>query len=265
MFLILLSISLISSIGVPAFAESFEITMPSGASDPGAPFFWSEKSTGITTGEITVFPDDVVIWKNADMAFHTITSVTSSGELDGLFDSGFIDAGSSYQRKFSDLGDFYYFCSLHPWMSGIVHVVKNPGTVQSIHNVGSGFSENGLGFEVKYILDTNLQKAVHVSPDNQSLTFRISGTTENEQITLVLPEKLIENPNTVLVDGSMTDFESEMTSSGTKLIIPLTVDSSEIKIIGTKVIPEFGFLALGILGIGLSSALFLTRSKLSIF
>jgi len=37
-----------------AFAEStFEILIPSGAADPGAPYFWSEKSTGVTTGEIT--------------------------------------------------------------------------------------------------------------------------------------------------------------------------------------------------------------------
>ncbi len=43
------------------FAEStFEITMPSGASDPDAAYFWSEKSTGVTAGEITVFPNDSV-------------------------------------------------------------------------------------------------------------------------------------------------------------------------------------------------------------
>jgi len=248
-----------------AFAESFEIVMPSGSSDPGAPFFWKEKSTGVTTGEITIFPNDSVIWSNADTAFHTITSVTQSGEIDGLFDSGFINAGDSYEMEFSELGDFYYFCSIHPWMSGIVHVVKNPGSVQSIDNVGSGYSEDGLGFEVKYILDTNLQKAVHVNPDDRSLTFKISGITENEQITLVLPVGLIENPNAVFVNEVMADFESEITSSGTKLIIPVSSDSSEIKIIGTKVIPEFGFLAMGILSIGLVSTLFLARSKLSIF
>ena len=81
----------------------------------------------------------------------------------------------------------------------------------------------------------------------------------------MLPLELIENPNAVLVDGEMTEFESEITSSGTKLIIPISSDSNEIKIMGTKVIPEFGFLALSILSIGLVSTLFLARSKLSIF
>jgi len=258
-------ITLIASPVGLAFAESFEIVMPSGSSDPGAPFFWKEKSTGVTTGEITIFPNDSVVWSNADTAFHTITSVTQSGEIDGLFDSGFINAGDSYEMQFSDLGDFYYFCSIHPWMSGIVHVVKNPGSVQSIDNVGSGYSEDGLGFEVKYILDTNLQKAVHVNPDDRSLTFRVSGDTENEQITFVLPVELIENPNAVWVDGVKTPFEMFSTSSGSQLIIPIPPHSQEIKIMGTKVIPEFGFLALGVLSIGLVSTLFLARSKLSIF
>ena len=257
-----------------AFAEStYEIKIPTGSSDPGAPFFWSEKSTGVTTGIITIFSGDSVTWHNADTAFHTITSVSQTGENalpiqddeDGVFDSGFFTAGESYTRDFNDLGDFYYYCSLHPWMNGVVHVVKNTGNVQSIDNVGSGYSDDGLGFEVKYILDTNLQKAVHVNPDDKSLTFRISEISGNDQITFVLPSKLIENPNAVFVDGVMVEFESEDTSSGTKLIIPITTDSQDIKIIGTKVIPEFGFLAISILSIGIVSMLFLTRSKLSMF
>ena len=244
--------------------KNYVIIMPSGSSDPDAPFFWSEKSTGVTTGVITIHPNDSVTWENANTAFHTITSVTPQGEIDGLFDSGFINAGESYSRQFPDLGDYYYFCSIHPWMSGIVHVVKDPGSVKSIQSVGSGYSEDGLGFEVKYILDANLQKAVHIDPDERTLTFRVSGDTQNEQITLVLPPKLIENPNAVWIDGKMTDFESETTSTGTKLIIPIEPGTSEIRIMGTYVIPEFGFIALGILSVGLFSTLFLMRSRLSI-
>lgn len=97
------------------------------------------------------------------------------------------------------------------------------------------------------------------------MTFRISGTNENDDITFILPPNLIENPNVVFADGVMSEFESEDTSSGTKLIIPITVDSQEIKIMDTKVIPEFGFLAISILSIGISLMLFLTRPKLSMF
>ena len=256
----------ILGLGTSAYAEEYEITIPTGASDENAPYFWSEKSTGVTTGEITVFPGDSIIWKNADTAFHTITSVTQSGEEDDLFDSGFFTAGKSYTRQFDDYGDFYYYCSLHPWMNGVVHVVSNTGSVQSIDRIASGLSSDGLGFEVKYILDTTLANAVHVDPDEKTLTFTISGSSETDQITLVLPEELIENPNSVWIDGQMiTNFQKETTSSGTKLVLPIDSTSREIKVMGSHVIPEFGFLALGVLSVGLVSTLFLARSKLSIF
>lgn len=254
---------LVLGLSTIAYAASTHIiVMPSGASDPDAPYFWSEKTTGVTTGEITVFPNDSITWENADTAFHTITSITQSGEPNGLFDSGFINAGDSYTREFSTIGDFYYYCSIHPWMNGVVHVVKNPGSVKSLSNVVSGLSEDGLGFTVKYILDVTLQKPVIINSSEKTLTFLIYGDTENEKITLILPFKLIENPNTVWVDGVMTDFETDITSTGTKLVIPIIPHSKEIKIMGSHVIPEFGFIAIGVLSIALLSSVFFTRSRL---
>lgn len=254
------------------FAQTeYEIKIPSGASDPNAPFFWSEKSTGVTTGEITVYPGDSVTWKNADTAFHTITSVSASSietgdfEVDGVFDSGFFTAGKSYTRQFNELGDFYYFCSIHPYMNGVVHVIKNPGNVKTLDGVASGYSDDGLGFKIKYILDADLQNAVHVNPDEKTLTFTISGNTESEQLILILPPKLIENPNTAWVDGDMTNFETEDTATGTKLIIPIMSNSKEIKIMGAKVIPEFGQIAVMILGISIVSVIILSqRSRIGI-
>lgn len=247
-----------------AFAAStYEIKIPSGASDPGSPFFWSEKSTGVTTGVITIYPGDSVIWENADTAFHTITSVTQSGEENGLFDSGFFTAGDSYTREFTELGDFFYYCSLHPWMNGVVHVVKNPGSVQSVFRVASGYSDDGLGFEVKYILDTHLANSVSIDPDGRSLTFTIAGDTENEQIIMILPPKLIENPNTVWVDGELAEIQVEETATSSKLTIPIKPHSKEIKVMGSYVIPEFGILTMAILSVGIFSTLFVVRSKLS--
>ncbi|WP_016940373.1 PEFG-CTERM sorting domain-containing protein [Candidatus Nitrosopumilus sediminis] len=253
-------------LSVEIFAQTeYEIKIPSGASDPNAPFFWSEKSTGVTTGEITIYPGDSVTWKNADTAFHTITSVSASSietgdfEVDGLFDSGFFTAGKSYTRQFNELGDFYYYCSIHPYMNGVVHVIKNPGSVKTIDRVASGYSDDGLGFNIKYILDTNLQNTVHINPDEKSLTFTISGDTESEQLILILPPELIENPNTAWVDGDMTNFETEDTTTGTKLIIPISPNSKEIKIMGSQVIPEFGQITVMILGVSIVSVIILSQ------
>ena len=83
LFVLLLLITFALGSDPLAFAATtYQIKIPSGASDPNAPFFWSEKSTGVTTGEITVYPGDTVSWENADAAFHTITSITPTGEID---------------------------------------------------------------------------------------------------------------------------------------------------------------------------------------
>lgn len=248
----------------PAYAKEYTITIPTGASDENAPYFWSEESTGVTSGEITIFPGDSVIWRNTDTAFHTVTSVTPSGEEDGLFDSGFFTAGKSYTRQFDDPGDSYYYCSLHPWMDGIVYVVITEN-IQFIDRVASEFSSDGLGFEVKYISDTTLADIVHVDPDEKTLTFTISDSSKTDQITIILPKELIENPNSIWIDGEMVSFQKEATSSGMKLVLPIDSTSREIKIMGSHVIPEFGFLATSILSVSIVSILFLTRSRLAMF
>lgn len=251
-----------------AFAASYNIKIPSGASDENYPYFWSQKDTGVTTGEITVFPGDTITWSNADTAFHTITSVSASSieagdfKEDGLFDSGFFTAGKSYTRQFDDLGDFYYYCSLHPWMNGVVHVVLDPGSVKSIDGIASGFSDDGLGFEVKYFLDAYLANTVHVNPDAKTLTFTLTGESNNDEITITLPKELIDNPTTVWVNGGIVDFESDSTISGntaTQLVIPIDNDSREIKIMGSKVIPEFGGIALLILTISIVSIIIFSK------
>ena len=106
--------------------------------------------------------------------------------------------------------------------------------------------------------------SVHVNPNENTLTFRISGDTQNDQIIFVLPSELIENPNAVWIDDDMVEFDIESTSTGNKLTIPIEPHSKEIRIMGTYVIPEFGVLTIGILSIGLFSSLFLLRSKISL-
>jgi len=252
-----------------AFAESYEIKIPSGASDENFPYFWSQKDTGDTTGIITVFPGDAVTWSNADTAFHTITSINPTGERtptpddeNGLFDSGFFTAGKSYTHQFDNLGDFYYYCTLHPWMNGVVHVILDPGSVKSIDRIASVYTDDGLGFEVKYFLDAYLAPAVHVNPDEKTLTFTLTGESDNTHLTLTLPKELIDNPTTVWVDENMVNFESDSTVSGstaTRLIIPIDITSREIKIMGSNVIPEFGSIALLILAISIISIIVFSK------
>jgi len=126
--------------------------------------------------------------------------------------------------------------------------------------VGSEFND-GLGFNVEYVLDVPLENNVLIDDVKNTLTFMISKDTKSSQIVFILPVELIENPSVVWVDGDVVDMTLTSAEINTKIIIPLDANSKEIKIMGSHVIPEFGFLTIGILSIGIFSSLFLIRSK----
>ncbi|WP_458745308.1 cupredoxin domain-containing protein [Candidatus Nitrosocosmicus sp. T] len=54
---------------------------------------------------------------------NTVTSgvpdATDSGQI---FNSGFMPFGTFYQMTFKIPGDYFYYCTLHPYMSGTIHV-----------------------------------------------------------------------------------------------------------------------------------------------
>jgi plastocyanin len=66
---------------------------------------------------VTVKPGTTVIWTNGDDIPHTIVS------KDGVFKSKVLDTGDKFSFTFAKTGQFGYFCSLHPHMTGTV-VVK---------------------------------------------------------------------------------------------------------------------------------------------
>jgi len=63
-----------------------------------------------------------VKWTNEDAVAHTVTSGTAQGGPNGLFDSGMILAGDSFQFTFTEEGTQDYYCVVHPWMAGSVKV-----------------------------------------------------------------------------------------------------------------------------------------------
>src|SRR6187455_2135579 len=77
--------------------------------------------------EITV--GQTVVWTNDDNAFHTVTSgAAGDAEAGKEFDSGLTgptaltSKGKTFEHTFDRIGDYPYFCSLHPAMVGTVIV-----------------------------------------------------------------------------------------------------------------------------------------------
>jgi plastocyanin len=94
------------------------VIMPEGVGVPGC----DETSECYIPSSLIVGTGTTVIWVNNDTAAHLATSGTPAGGPDGVFDSGMIMAGSTFEHEFTDSGEFQYYCLVHPWMIGTVTV-----------------------------------------------------------------------------------------------------------------------------------------------
>jgi plastocyanin len=65
--------------------------------------------------QLTVKVGTTVTWKNHDDIPHTIVSA-------GKFRSKTMDTDDSFSFTFTTAGDYKYFCSLHPHMTGMIKV-----------------------------------------------------------------------------------------------------------------------------------------------
>jgi plastocyanin len=113
--------------------SEWKITIPNGASN-------QDLQTEVYPNQLPVIVGDVIIWENKDSVPHSITSgLPKHPEFAGLFfDPGKVDPGKSvsYVLLNSDFNSFYFFCEIHPWLTGNIFVsdssIAQPETNESI-------------------------------------------------------------------------------------------------------------------------------------
>jgi plastocyanin len=76
---------------------------------------------------ITVAAGQTITWHNETLGPHTVTSTT------GLFNSERIEGGTSYSLVFANPGTFDYYCTVHPFMKGVVTVLAIPPEKVLVH------------------------------------------------------------------------------------------------------------------------------------
>jgi len=107
---------MISTLVIEAPKEATKIVIPEGAAiiEPDK-IYYNPEAINISTGT-------TVEWVNEDAAMHTATSGSPTNGADGVFDSEILNIGDTYQFTFVDVGNYDYYCILHPWMIGTVNV-----------------------------------------------------------------------------------------------------------------------------------------------
>lgn len=72
--------------------------------------------------DITILSGTTVTWSNDDGVMHTVTSGAANSSPTGLFDSGIMESGDTFEYTFESAGTYDYHCTLHPWAAGVVIV-----------------------------------------------------------------------------------------------------------------------------------------------
>ena len=110
------------------YGEEYIVDIPFGAYNPELN---TPAEVWYNPPQISIIVGDSITWYNDDRESHTVTSGESSGRFgwmdnkelgkpDGIFDSGRFLPGESWSYTFNEAGTFSYYCTIHPWMEGVV-------------------------------------------------------------------------------------------------------------------------------------------------
>ncbi|MEX2236859.1 MAG: plastocyanin/azurin family copper-binding protein [Dehalococcoidia bacterium] len=98
--------------------DDVEATEPAGDDDGGG------GATNVAIVDFAFEPDgaevavgDTVTWTNTGDAPHTVTS-----DEEGVWDSGNLDNGQTFEFTFEEAGEIAYHCTIHPDMTGTITV-----------------------------------------------------------------------------------------------------------------------------------------------
>lgn len=91
------------------------VSIASGSSIPSNREFFVPKSVETSVG-------NMITWKNEDFTPHTVTSGNITTGKTGVFDSNIMQKGSTFSFLFDKVGEYNYFCTIHPFMTGIILV-----------------------------------------------------------------------------------------------------------------------------------------------
>jgi len=119
----------------------FNVIIPKSSANPEVDITKLGPRQWYLPGQITINVNDTITWTNNDTEAHTVTSGKGAGieslmnhnrgTPNGLFDSGLFKPGKSWTHTFTTPGTYTYFCTIHPWMDGVVAV---QGKAENIPN-----------------------------------------------------------------------------------------------------------------------------------
>ena len=130
---------------------------------------------------------------------------------------------------------------------------------------GHGHEAADFTNELNYNISGGMVESI-TSTNDDSLLIKIHDAEDGSEISITLPDDIITpfNDGTffVLVNGEESDDAEQ---NGNIITIPFDADATDIEIVGTHVVPEFGTIAMIVLAVAIVSIIAVSaKSRLSI-
>jgi plastocyanin len=149
-------------------ATAITITPTQGSGTTGC----EETSQGCYLPSVaTVNLGGTVIFSNTDTTVHTWSEGTT-GDPTLVFDTSMVMPGASYEYIPDTVGEFSYFCMVHPWMTGVLIVQEagyvgtvGEGVVTLFHNATSS-TDNTIYISPNALTTECTESATCIIPNN---------------------------------------------------------------------------------------------------
>lgn len=181
--------------------ESASVIIPKGSASPEVDITKLTPRQWYVPSQISINQNDSITWVNKDTEGHTVTSGIGEGleslinkkqgTKNGIFDSGIFRPGTNWTYQFEQPGVFTYFCTVHPWMEGIVvvkkavsaHVPNYP--VDALGQRQTVFPVHTLTSDKKYDIDMAWSPKVLLIGQKISFILDFSDAVTNKRLHLL--------------------------------------------------------------------------------
>ena len=156
-------------------------------------------------------------------------------------------------------------------INDVVYVTLEGGLVKAEHSAhsddhsGHGHEAADFTNELNYNISGGMVESI-TSTNDDSLLITIHHASDGGELIITLPDDIITPFNDgsffVLVNGEESDDAEQ---NGNEVTIPFDADATDIEIVGTHVVPEFGTIAMIVLAVAIVSIIAVSaKSRLSI-
>ncbi len=255
-----------------AFADHSEVTIEQAAGS-GVPGCEETPEGCFIPSTATVDVDGKVIFSNTDSVAHTVTSGSQADGPSGVFDSSLVLVGSSFEWSPTEVGEVPYYCTVHPWMIGMIIVQEveddHGGDDGEMMHEGDATATGMLSDGTMVSIWTSTPTAGEMMEisiefdDAEHVNHDIMVTQNGEE---VLMDKDAHNHDgkdmhtTTTALSSSDPVDITVTFQGFGVGDPKTGPIGE-EVVFSNVVPEFGTIAMMILAVAIISIVAVTAKS----